>query len=80
MTVSLSHSSANRFSLFPNIAILNFEILKAINLVVYIRSPSEYRYPHRNSPNIPARKENTVFLLPLESSKKGTEFIYADFG
>lgn len=40
--VSLSLFPANRFSLFPNAEIWNIEILKAINLAVYIRFPSAY--------------------------------------
>lgn len=54
---------------------LNTEILEAINPVVYISLPSEYRPLHWNFPNIPVKKENAVFLLQTESSKKGFEFI-----
>lgn len=70
-----SHFSTNRFFLLSNREIRNTEILEAINLVVYIRLPSEYGPLHWNFPNIPVRKENTLFLLPIDSSKKGLEFI-----
>lgn len=68
--MGVSHFSTNGFFSFSNIEMLNTEILEAINLVVYVRLPSEYRPLHWNFPNIPVKKENALFLLPIESRKK----------
>ena len=62
--------STNRRFPSSNSEIFNTEILAAINLVIYIRLPSENRPLHWKCPNIPERKKHKVFLVTLESSKK----------